>query len=314
MPRRWPVIALAISSVVTAPWPTGGWSARLTAAPPQNPIFSTTSELVVLHATVKDRKGRYVTDLSKDAFAVFEDKEPQTISFFTSDDAPVTVGLLIDSSGSMQSNLDLTIAAAKSFVQVSNPQDEIFALAFNDEVSPVLPSSAPFTNDAGTLREALTRAIRARGRTALYDAIDQGIDYLAKGSHVRRVLVIVSDGGDNASHLTFEQVLRNTLTSNVVIYTVGLIDEIDDQADPKRLKQLAEETGGEAFRPRDVRQVTRLLPLIANQIRHSYTLGYAPTNTERSGTFRRIRIAAKSPAGEPLVVRTRTGYLAGPSR
>jgi Ca-activated chloride channel family protein len=128
------------------------------------------------------------------------------------------------------------------------------------------------------------------------------------------VLVIVSDGGDNASHLTFEQVLRNTLTSNVVIYTVGLIDEIDDQADPKRLKQLAEETGGEAFRPRDVRQVTRLLPLIANQIRHSYTLGYAPTNTERSGTFRRIRIAAKSPTGEPLVVRTRTGYLAGPSR
>ena len=171
----------------------------------------------------------------------------------------------------MQSNLDLTIAAARSFVQISNPEDEIFALAFNDEVRAVLPASAPFTNHAGTLREALTRAIRARGRTALYDAIDQGIDYLAKGSHLRRVLVIVSDGGDNASHLTFEQVLRNTLTSNVVIYTVGLIDEIDDQADPKRLKQLAEETGGEAFRPRDVRQVTS-------------------------------------------VVRTRTGYLAGPSR
>ena len=120
MPRRWPVIALAISSVVAAHWPTGGWSARLTAAPPQNPIFSTTSELVVLHATVKDRKGRYVTDLSRDAFTVFEDKAPQTISFFASDDAPVTVGLLIDSSGSMQSNLDLTIAAARSFVQISN--------------------------------------------------------------------------------------------------------------------------------------------------------------------------------------------------
>ena len=171
----------------------------------------------MLHATVKDRKGRYVTDLSRDAFTVFEDKAPQTISFFASDDAPVTVGLLIDSSLSMQSNLDLTIAAARSFVQISNPEDEIFALAFNDEVRPVLPAGAPFTNDAGTLREALTRAIRARGRTALYDAIDQGIDYLAKGSHVRRVLVIVSDGGDNASHLTFEQVLRNTLTSNVVI-------------------------------------------------------------------------------------------------
>jgi VWFA-related protein len=119
----------------------------LTAAPPQNPIFSTTSELVVLHATVKDRKGRYVTDLSRDAFTVFEDKAPQTISFFASDDAPVTVGLLIDSSGSMQSNLDHTIAAARSFVQISNPEDEIFALAFNDEVRPVLPSSAPFTNE-----------------------------------------------------------------------------------------------------------------------------------------------------------------------
>ena len=140
------------------------------------------------------------------------------------------------------------------------------------------------TSELDQLLRQRRRAIRARGRTALYDAIDQGIDYLAKGSHVRRVLVIVSDGGDNASHLTFEQVLRNTLTSNVVINTVGLIDEIDDQADPKRLKQAR---GGDRRRG---------------------------VNTERSGTFRRIRIAAKSPTGEPLVVRTRTGYLAGPSR
>jgi VWFA-related protein len=124
--------------------------------------------------------------------------------------------------------------------------------------------------------------------------------------------VIVSDGGDNASRTTFEQTLKSALTSNTVIYTVGLIDEVQGDADPKRLKQLAESTGGEAFRPRDIRQVFTLLPRIAVRIRQSYTIGYVPASRDHQGTFRRTRVSAKAPTGDTLVARTRTGYLAGP--
>jgi Ca-activated chloride channel family protein len=314
-PPRWlPVIALAILLVVTGPHrPTIGWFAWARAQTPQDrPLFSTTTQLVVLNVTVADRKGRYVGGLSKDAFWVFEDAQSQTISLFASEDAPVTVGLLIDSSGSMRSNLGPVIAAAVPFVEISNPADEVFALTFNDDVRAVLPAGTLFTNDAGRLRDALSRAVVARGRTALYDAIAQGLVYASKGSHARKVLVIVSDGGDNASDATFDQILRDALRSNVVIYTVGLIDELDTDADPKRLKQLAETTGGEAFRPRDVRQITTLLPQIARDLRHAYTIGYVPAPSNRSETFRRVRVAARSSTGEPLVVRTRAGYLAQP--
>jgi Ca-activated chloride channel homolog len=212
----------------------------------------------------------------------------------------------------MQGNRDLVVAAAMSFLELSNPQDEIFALTFNDEVRAVLPPSSPFTDDPETLREALTRAISARGRTALYDAIAEGLVYSAQGSHPRKTLVIVSDGGDNASRTTFEQTLKRALTSNTVIYTVGLIDEVQGDADPKRLKQLADGTGGEAFRPRDIRQVLTLLPRIAVRIRQSYTLGYVPARRDRQGTLRRIRVSAKAPTGDTLVARTRIGYLTGP--
>jgi VWFA-related protein len=311
MRRGVPLIALVISLVVTAGWlPVGRFVSA--AAAQDAPTFSATSELVLLQVTVTDRRGRDVNGLPKDAFTVFENKRPQTISFFASQDAAATVGLLIDGSGSMQGNRDLVVAAAMSFLELCNHQDEVFALTFNDEVRAVLPSSTPFTNDPETLREALTRAISARGRTALYDAIAAGLVYSAQGSHPRKTLVIVSDGGDNASRTSFEQTLKSALTSNTVIYTIGLIDEVQGDADPKRLKQLADSTGGEAFRPRDIRQVLTLLPRIAVRIRQSYTIGYVPASRDRRGSFRRIRVSVKAPSGATLVARTRSGYLESP--
>lgn len=311
MLRGVPRAALVISLVVTAGWPAGGRSVSEPAAR-YGQVFSARSELVVLHVTVTDRRGGPISGLTKDAFTVFENKQPQTISFFASQDAPATVGLLIDNSGSMQGNRDFVVVAATSFLELSHPQDEIFALTFNDEVRAVLPSGDPFTNDATTLRAALTRAISPRGRTALYDAIAEGLVYSSQGSHPRRALVVVSDGGDNASRSTFEQALKSALASNTVIYTVGLIDEVQGEVDPKRLKQLAESTGGEAFRPRDIRQVVTLLERVAVRIRQSYTIGYVPASRDGQGTFRRIRVTAKAPTGATLVARTRTGYVAGP--
>ena len=274
------------------------------------PVFSTGSDLVVVHATVKDRGGAYVTGLTRDAFAILEDGRPQNAQLFTSEDAPVTVGLLIDSSGSMQPNRDRVIAAAAAFAEASHPNDELFALAFNESVNAALPPTAPFTSDVAVLQHALTNTIRAYGRTALFDAIAAGLDYLGRGRHQRRVLVIVSDGGDNASHITFEEVVTKTQASNAVIYTVALVDPVERDTNPRLLRRIAQANGGEAFAPSNADDITDVLRHIARDIRHTYTLGYVSTNSARDGAFRQIRLSVQSPDRRRLIVRTRSGYLA----
>ncbi len=275
------------------------------------PVFSIGSDLVVVHATIKDRGGAYVTGLTRDAFAILEDGRPQSAQLFTSEDAPVTVGLLIDSSGSMQPIRERVIAAAAAFAEASHPSDELFALGFNESVSAALPPTAPFTSDVVVLQNGLTNTIRANGRTALFDGIVAGLDYLGRGHHDRRVLVIVSDGGDNASHATFEEVVTKTQASNAVIYTVALVDTVDGDTNPGLLRRIAQASGGEAFAPRNADQITEVLRHVARDIRHTYTLGYVSTNTTRDGGFRQIRLIVQSPDRRRLVVRTRTGYLAG---
>jgi len=272
-------------------------------------VFSARSELVVLHVTVKDKQGAYVRGLTSEAFTVLEDRQPQKIELFASQDAPVDVGLLVDSSGSMLPNRDRVAAAAGTFAETSNPQDEIFALAFNEWVRAALPPYAPFTSDAKTLRTALSAAIAAQGRTALYDAILAGLDYLTQGMEPRKVLVVVSDGGDNASTATFDEVLRKTQASNTVIYTIALADPVDRDANPGRLKRLAEATGGQAFEPREISAVADVLREIARDIRHTYTIGYIPANSARDGHFRRIRVRVTAPDHRGLSVRTRQGYV-----
>jgi Ca-activated chloride channel homolog len=280
------------------------------------PVFSADSELVVVHVTVKDRRGAYVSALPQEAFSVVEDGRAQTVRFFTDTDTPVTVGLLVDSSASIHPIRHVVIAGATSFAEASSPQDEIFALAFNEDVYPVLPPTAPFTSDSTVLRAALEHHVTARGRTALYDAISTGVNYLSQGTRERKVLVVLSDGGDNASHVTQEASVRMAMASNAVIYTIALVLPGVRDANPTLLKELAHASGGESFRPDTTapQEIADALGQIARDIRHTYTIGYTSTNTARDGAFRRVRVVVQAPPGRPLVVRSRAGYVAGTTK
>lgn len=284
--------------------------------PDPKPTFSTESELVVLHVAVKDRRGGYVGGLGQDSFRVLEDRRPQEISFFNNKDAPVTVGLLIDSSGSMAPNRDLVIAASMAFSKAMNPQDEFFVLGFNEDIHTPLPPDKPFTNYEPTLRVALVQAIKARGQTAIYNAVNSGLEYVQKGGFERQVLIVLSDGGDNASSTTRAQVLANAQASNAVIYTIALVDPIDSEADPGFLRQLSESTGGVAFRPKNATEIEEILQRVAQDIRNMYTIGYVPSpvatsRRARKDELRRVAVDVRLPSGQKLAVRTRRAYLAG---
>src|SRR5262245_49325252 len=188
--------------------------------------FSSATDLVVLHVNVKDRHGAYVTDLRQESFTVFEDGRPQTIRFFAKEDAPVTMGLLVDSSASMFARRDDVITAAAAFTAASNPEDELFALLFNERVRPALSGSSGFTSDRSFFRYALARIFVPSGRTALFDAVAAGLDYLRRARYERRDLVLISDGGDNASRTTFDEVIARTQASSALIYTVALQDSL----------------------------------------------------------------------------------------
>ncbi len=300
-------VCLALVAIVCA-------GAAVARSQSDRPRFSSHTDVVVLHATVQDRRGGYVTGLTKDAFSIIEGGRPQTISFFAAEDAPVTVGLVLDNSGSMQPIRERLVAAVLGFAATSNPQDELFALTFDEDVRAALPDEAPFTSDIPTLRYALVRALSTRGRTALFDAIIAGLRYLERGHDERKVLVVVSDGGDNASHAAFREVLADAQASNAVIYTVALVDPIDRDNNPKRLRALAEATGGEAFTPSRIDDVADALKHIARDIRHTYTLGYVSSNATRDGTYRPIRLVVQPPPGTAVKVRTRAGYVAAADR
>lgn len=284
--------------------------------PDAKPNFSSESELVVLHVAVKDRRGGYVGGLGQDAFRVLEDRRPQEISFFNNQDAPVTVGLLIDASGSMAPNRDLVIAASMAFSKAMNPHDEFFVLGFNEQIHTPLPADKPFTNFEPTLRIALVQAIKARGQTAIYNAVNSGLDYVQRGGFERQVLIVLSDGGDNASNTTRAQVLANAQASNAVIYTIALVDPMDPEADPGFLSDLSAATGGVSFRPKNGAEIDGILQRVATDIRNMYTIGYVPSDTAaarkgRKEPLRRVAVDVRLPTGQKLNVRTRRAYLAG---
>lgn len=293
------------------------WTAAVSAAFAQEaskPDFSTQSELVVLHVAVKDRKGGYVGGLGQECFRILEDKRPQSISFFNSQDAPVTVGLVIDASGSMAPNRDMVIAASLAFSKAMSPQDEFFVMGFNEQIHTPLPADKPFTSYEPTLRVALIQAIKARGQTAIYNAVNAGLDYVQKGGFERQVLIVLSDGGDNASAMTRAQVLANAQASNAVIYTIALVDPVDAEADPGFLKQLSESTGGVAFRPRNAAAVQEILQQVARDIRNMYTIGYVPSEQAAAGrpeALRRVAVDVRLPTGQKLAVRTRRAVMTG---
>jgi Ca-activated chloride channel homolog len=266
--------------------------------------------LVVLPATVTDRQGGFVSNLVQQDFEVYEDGVLQQIRLFRSEDIPVTVGLVIDKSTSMRPKLSEVSAAARSFVESSNRDDEMFVVNFNEHVSLGLPGTIRFTNDIVELGNAITGK-RTAGQTALYDAIAKALEELQAGSRDKKVLIVVSDGGDNASTRKLAQVMKLAEQSSAVIYTIGVFDADDPDQNPGVLKHLAQATGGEAFLPNQLSEVVPICERIARDIRHQYTLGYIPTKVTRDGAHHAIRVLAQAKGHDKLSVRTRTGYIAG---
>jgi len=284
------------------------WS--IAVAGQERPTFTARTDLVVVHATVEDRRGAAVPNLDRDSFLVYEDNRPQTISFFSSADAPASIGLLIDNSTSMATKRERVIASAVRFAELSNPADEIFVLLFNEHVHEAWAPRVIDESDISDLQGTLRSQIAARGQTALYDAIVAGLERLTRAKHSRQVLVIVSDGSDNASHTDLADVMSRVQQSTAMIYAVGLNDPVDRDGNPKLLKRLATLTGGEVFSPDKADEVPAALDHIARDIRATYTIGFVPTNQIQDGALRKLRVVARHPDGRQLKVQTRTGYAA----
>jgi Ca-activated chloride channel homolog len=267
--------------------------------------------LVVLHTTVLDDRGRFAEGLTQDNFRVLEDKQEQKLAVFKREDVPVSMGLVIDNSGSMRDKRPRVNEAALTLVQTSNPQDEAFVVNFNDDF--YLDLDKDFTSSIPELKEALER-IDSRGSTALYDAVIGSIDHLKKASKDKRVLLIVTDGEDNTSHNSLDKTIREIQKTDTVIYTIGLLSE-ESKKNSKRakkaLEQIAQASGGLAFFPENVDDVHNICEQVARDIRNQYTLAYYPSNTRRDGTYRSVQVEVIPPRGRgKLVARTRNGYYA----
>jgi len=267
--------------------------------------------LVVLHTTVLDDRGRFADGLKQENFRVLEDKVEQKLSVFKREDLPVSMGLVIDNSGSMRDKRPRVNEAAITLVENSNPQDEAFVVNFNDDF--YLDLDKDFTNSVPELKEALER-IDSRGSTALYDAIIGSIDHLKKASKDKRVLLVVTDGEDNTSRNSLEKTIREIQKTDTVIYTIGLLSQ-ESKKNAKRAKKALEEislaSGGLSYFPENVDDVHNICQQVAHDIRNQYTLAYYPTNSKRDGTFRAVQVEVIPPHGRgKLVARTRNGYYA----
>ena len=276
---------------------------------PQNVIRSE-SDLVVLPVTITDHKGRFVPGLKQRDFHIYENGQPQTISEFSHGDVPVTTGLVIDSSGSMHLNRPEVAAAAKDFLSSSNPRDQVFVVNFNERVSLGLPENVPFTDNVAQLEAAVFRG-PATGMTALYDAVGVALKHLNDSlENNKRALIIISDGGDNASHEDFRQVLNTALHENAIIYAIGILDAQEADVSPRILRKLAKDTGGRAYFPTSAAVLPDICHEIATDLREQYTIAYIPSDRREDGTYRTIRVVVRAPGKGSLVVRTRKGYFA----
>ena len=273
--------------------------------------FQAESDLAVLHVTVTDHQGRVVRDLPMSDFHIYEDGAPQGMMLFRYEDTPVAVGLVVDNSGSMLRKLPEVVAATAAFARSSNPEDQMFVVNFNERVWLGLPPGEAFVSDPDELNAAMLQ-IRANGQTALYDAVASALGHIRESPLPRRVLIVLSDGGDNASTRRFPEILSLVQKSNVVVYTVGLFDEYDKDRNPGVLRQLAKVSGGEAFFPKEVPDVTNVLQAASRDIRNQYTVGYVPTNGKRDGTYRNVRVKLTGTHADLWTVHTRTGYFAAP--
>ncbi len=303
-------------SSVTFLFAAAAAAAQVTATPPPaqgDPVFGIDTRLVQLHATVVDAKGRLVTNLNQAAFTVLENGAPQPLKQFKREDVPVSLGLIVDNSGSMRDKRTKVNQAALALVKGSNREDEVFIVNFNDEAY----LDRTFTSDIKKMEEALTK-IDSRGGTAMRDAVSMSMDYLKeKGRRDKKVLLVVTDGDDNTSSAanTMEKLVEKAQQTEILIYTIGLLSE-EERSKAKRatraLSALASASGGAAYFPKGVEDVEQLAVQVAHEIRNQYLLMYTPVNSALDGTYRRIQVTAKGQG--KLSVRTRSGYYATPDQ
>jgi len=277
--------------------------------PDDQSVIRVETRLVVLHCAVVDKKGGLITNLPQSAFKVYENKVEQPIRLFRREDVPVSLGIVIDNSGSMRDKRARVEAAAIRLVKASNPQDEVFVVNFNDEAY----LDVPFTNDITKLEEGVAR-IDSRGGTALRDAVSMSIDYLKQeGKRDKKVLLVITDGNDTASTgITLEKLVEKIHRSEVLVYGIGILGK-EDARDRKRamraIDAMTRASGGASYYPGEVAEVEQIAEQVAHDIRNQYVIAYSPLNQNLDGTFRSIRVVA---ANGRYTVRTRSGYYATP--
>ncbi len=263
-------------------------------------------DLVLLDVSVRKPHGGYVTGLSKDHFKIYEDGSPRQITQFASVDTPVTVGLVVDNSGSMRSERPKVITAGLAFAKESNTQDQFFVVNFNNYVTRGLPFNTAFTDNLQMLRHALDYA-EPSGQTALYDAVAYALKHLELSRFEKRTLIVVSDGGDNVSRLRFPELMTLIESSRATIYTVGLLDPNNRELNPSVLKKMAAISGGEFFEPTEESEIVPVFDQISKEIRNRYTIGYVPDEGADKRPIRSVKVRAEE-NGVKLLVRTRTSY------
>jgi VWFA-related protein len=272
-------------------------------------VFRSDTRLVVLHTTVVDRNGKLLTELPQKAFKVYENNVEQELRLFRHEDVPISLGLVIDNSASMREKRQKVEAAALQLVKASNPEDQVFIVNFSDTAY----LDCPFTSSIPKLQEGLAR-IDSRGTTAMRDAIGMSINYMKSNAKLdKKILLVVSDGDDNLSESTLEQVIRQAQQAEVLIYAIGLLTEEDRgsaRQAQKALDTITEATGGAPYYPKELAEVDQIALRVAHEIRNQFTLGYSPSQQALDGTFRQIRVAVDG-SNRP-VARTRTGYWASP--
>ena len=274
-------------------------------------------QLVQLPVSVADRDGQPVLGLEQAHFQVLEDRVPQQISFFKHEDVPISVGLVIDNSGSMWNKRERVNSAALTFVRESNPEDETFIVNFDDSAY----MEQDFTGSIGNLMDTLDN-IDTRGETAFNDAVYLSTEHVeAEGRMDKKALLVITDGEDNKSSYTLDEVVEKLRGSSVTVYAIGLLEQNDQrgglfrkspsQKAKKALEELAEVTGGEAFFPKTLEEVEEFCRQIAHELRNHYTIGYNPSNRNLDGTWRNVEVRVNAPRGFPkLSVRTKPGYRA----
>jgi VWFA-related protein len=274
-------------------------------------VFKKDVEEVMLYATVVDPHNRMVTNLDRAAFVVYEDGQPQQITSFRHDDVPVSLGILIDNSGSMRDKRPRVNQATLNLVRASNPEDEVFIVNFSDDAY----LDQDFTSNVDLMKEALDH-VESRGGTAMYDAVIASANQLAKGAkREKKVLLVVTDGEDNASRDSLEEAVKRVQDdAGPTIYTIGILgDDREAKRARRALERLAAETGGVAYFPKDLSEVDAISRAVAHDIRNQYTLGYKPSKPQSQGGFRNVRVEAHDGHAK-LQVRTKSGYFAGQKR